>query len=836
MFEPVLILAFWATGAAAFGAGSVPSVSKVAGINFRHGDIENALANIVLENGHNFISRFLGRKDFDRTTISRIYFGNWLRDYSQAVDIGTLSKGVTLDTIRVLVWVLSFLNFGYATEEFKLTNERLGCYRPEEHIDNPRGYGAEEGDPRQFDARLRPPVEDIELEVDPETGMKNYIANEKGGWATSSAYVGNSLYKCIELARKSHQTGDDADMYEAYRLLGQSLHTLEDFAAHSNYLELTLIEMGHKNVFPHVGSNCKISLNGKKVYPIVTGTFGGMDFIHSLFGEAEDKITQSEVKTLQDTMGNANDNQSSLSTNLMDQLNKLPFSSISNPLDSVSNTLSGSLHDIIPDSISDVIPTPWSGSDNNENSGKDEKHGFLGSILRKATGLTEEDSLLDIAGNLVGSGSSNKINSSLLSLDSITSKFDRMNLGQFSGSSRVVEETEDVSLSRGADTASSSVSRTVQPDSCASRAEMAANAEANGFTMTSIQAQMQSLEADSAEAHESGQSMTPNEIAARLYPFLKFRDSIVRGISTFFSSIPGFDAFMESITDTITLYIMGLISPFIMPLLNTLVKSLGTGTRMIVNGEDQYRVWNDPDFDDPTHSQLSKDHFSLYLNEPAGLVSQYVVCEVVKQVAMANKNEHRNETRSSNENNTETCQDSSGHKASNDQKNNKKNPQGKKDRIPQLRGTGEGYYTGTSDVQIQSVHPAAELRPLSGSHVSQSYGGEESIHPAAELKPYPESGVSDAPPTAGTSHGYGAQGYASQQYGSAQGYPPQGYPLQVYPLQAYPPQAYPPQAYPPQAYPPQAYPPQAYPPQGYPSQGNDSSNGYPPPGYGGQRY
>lgn len=30
------------------------------------------------------------------------------------------------------------MTFGYATGEFEVTEERLGCYRPEEHIDNPK--------------------------------------------------------------------------------------------------------------------------------------------------------------------------------------------------------------------------------------------------------------------------------------------------------------------------------------------------------------------------------------------------------------------------------------------------------------------------------------------------------------------------------------------------------------------------------------------------------------------------------------------------------------------------------------------------------------------------
>jgi len=65
--------------------------------------------------------------------VRRVYFGNRLRDYSQALDVGTL-KSVNKDTIGILVWVLRPLSFGYATGEFDVTKERLVVYRPEEHI------------------------------------------------------------------------------------------------------------------------------------------------------------------------------------------------------------------------------------------------------------------------------------------------------------------------------------------------------------------------------------------------------------------------------------------------------------------------------------------------------------------------------------------------------------------------------------------------------------------------------------------------------------------------------------------------------------------------------
>jgi hypothetical protein len=63
------------------------------------------------------------------------------------------------------------------------------------------------------------------------------------------------------------------------------LHTLEDFTAHSNFCELALVSMGHSNVFVHVGDNVRIQApNGRWVAPLITGTFGSSDFLHSLLG------------------------------------------------------------------------------------------------------------------------------------------------------------------------------------------------------------------------------------------------------------------------------------------------------------------------------------------------------------------------------------------------------------------------------------------------------------------------------------------------------------------------------------------------------------------------
>lgn len=90
------------------------------------GDIEDTLLTLIT-------ARAMGGKKFSKLDVKRVYFGNWLRDYSQAVDVGTV-KNVSAEAIRLLLWVLGFMSFGYGTGEFEVTSERLGCYRPEEHM------------------------------------------------------------------------------------------------------------------------------------------------------------------------------------------------------------------------------------------------------------------------------------------------------------------------------------------------------------------------------------------------------------------------------------------------------------------------------------------------------------------------------------------------------------------------------------------------------------------------------------------------------------------------------------------------------------------------------
>ncbi|KAK3336082.1 heterokaryon incompatibility protein Het-C-domain-containing protein [Cercophora scortea] len=310
----VIVLFLFARPALAFGAGNIAGISSVEGQNWRHGDLEDTLLTILM-------ARTVGGKKFDKIMVSRVYFGNWLRDYSQAIDVGTV-KGVSAEAIRLLLSVLGFLTFGYGSREFEVTADRLGCYRPEDHIDNPKNY-ADNIDARQYDPRLRGPVDEgVELAIDQQTGMKNYIANENINIMNSALHIRKLFTKSIELGRSYQQNQDKLVLYEALRLLGTGLHCLEDFLAHSNYTELALIELGEQDVFPHVGRNTKLRINGaqNEVYPIVTGTFGGVDFLHSVTGEVSDKMTQSEIEDLEGTLQQSKKNDTSLLRDLLDKI------------------------------------------------------------------------------------------------------------------------------------------------------------------------------------------------------------------------------------------------------------------------------------------------------------------------------------------------------------------------------------------------------------------------------------------------------------------------------------------------------------------------------------
>jgi len=309
----------------AFGSGNIPDAAFLKGKAWRHGDIEDSLEGLVKVAGQGggaivgaIASALMGAasgkigsgskggKKFTALDVKRIYFGNWLRDLSQVCDIAGF-KAMTPESLVICIMTMGFLSFGYATREFQVTRERLSVYLLTEHIDNPKGY-AEGEDPRKYDPRLRPPVDEArELRIDERNGMKMYIASEDQGFDTSTACIRRVFRQCIELGRQARREGNEEKEFESLRLLGTGLHTLEDFSAHSNWCELALQKLGHKQVFAHVGENVKVNSPDGPVPPLVTGTFAGADFCFSMLGEASDKISSASIADLTSQLDGAQD-------------------------------------------------------------------------------------------------------------------------------------------------------------------------------------------------------------------------------------------------------------------------------------------------------------------------------------------------------------------------------------------------------------------------------------------------------------------------------------------------------------------------------------------------
>ena len=77
-------LCLFAAPAFAFGAGEVPDSSPWDGYVWRHGDIEKILTVLPVSFGTKYA--------FTKMQARQVYFGNWLRDYSQLLDTMLLSK------------------------------------------------------------------------------------------------------------------------------------------------------------------------------------------------------------------------------------------------------------------------------------------------------------------------------------------------------------------------------------------------------------------------------------------------------------------------------------------------------------------------------------------------------------------------------------------------------------------------------------------------------------------------------------------------------------------------------------------------------------------------
>ena len=223
----------------------------------------------------------------------------------------------------------------FHTEFMEIDIDTLGVYRPEEHIDNPKGLGhtkqgSNRGDKELYDkftgfVSNNSPLHTINTSF----GMKNYIRANSSSFTTgggSSVKTAHAyIISKLEAAAKGaiNETKSLAD-------LGAALHTLEDYFAHTNYAEVSLMKTIQPAVFPWVDHVKETGfkyvydnvLNGKQpnesellfplnklknangnpvnriaaCIPIVTGTFGMVDTASSVMPIINEHLFGIEIK------------------------------------------------------------------------------------------------------------------------------------------------------------------------------------------------------------------------------------------------------------------------------------------------------------------------------------------------------------------------------------------------------------------------------------------------------------------------------------------------------------------------------------------------------------
>jgi hypothetical protein len=248
---------------------------------------------------HSSIEKVLESAGFRHDEIRAIYYGNWLRDYSQLLDPkivrarnmpNNFPDVLSREALTKIVDVLAVREFSDLMRidrgRFIVTPERLGVYRPSEHIDNPKAVNPSPANPKERDADFEDWIRpgDPLLQVDPDTSMKRYIQR-------SVDYMSAEFHKAVQAGPEST---------DGLRALGSALHILEDFFAHSNFVELSLIKLGHHKVLPWTSeAACKHRL------PLVTGMFGGSDIIASLAGPLGKILFSTDNKPFEATISGA---------------------------------------------------------------------------------------------------------------------------------------------------------------------------------------------------------------------------------------------------------------------------------------------------------------------------------------------------------------------------------------------------------------------------------------------------------------------------------------------------------------------------------------------------
>jgi len=123
-------------------------------------------------------------------------------------------------------------------------------------------------------------------------------------------------------------------------------------------------------------------------------------------------------------------------------------------------------------------------------------------------------------------------------------------------------------------------------------------------------AQMQNLQVSPKDPEEY--TVYVQNIFRQIMPVIEWHDGLMKDISNATDKIPVLPKILEQLEEQLSMFIFSLIAPFIIPIIHQIGAELKTGSEEIIQSSvnEQHIVFDDSRSTDPTHSMLSKDHFS----------------------------------------------------------------------------------------------------------------------------------------------------------------------------------------------------------------------------------
>ncbi|KAF5375096.1 hypothetical protein D9758_000522 [Tetrapyrgos nigripes] len=147
--------------------------------------------------------------------------------------------------------------------------------------------------------------------------------------------------------------------------------------------------------------------------------------------------------------------------------------------------------------------------------------------------------------------------------------------------------------------------------------------------------QAEQMQSQSKAYNFNPDDVAPPEVQQQLWALLKWRDNVYRGILKKIEMVPGLEDMLDELSNALNEFVYTTLAPYLTPILTQATGALGEGSKAVIDTEEQYEVFDNPRASDPTHSLLSKDHFGLILNEPAGKIAQIVVTNSVGLIVKA---------------------------------------------------------------------------------------------------------------------------------------------------------------------------------------------------------